>query len=215
MSKADHRYLCIYALFLAFFSALFSQAAAGDGIERLNRFFHEDTTLFAEFDQVVLDETLHVIEESSGLVWFARPSKYRWEYKSPFEQLIVSDGSKTWVFDMDLEQVTVSEATDVIDETMAGFLSGKKEAAENFLVTDLGVQGKFTWVAIEPKDKSTSQHEMMRLAFSDASLETIELLDSLNNTTRIQLSRIEQNINIAPAKFEFEPPEGIDVIQAK
>lgn len=202
-------------MLMAFFSALVSAAAAGDGIERLNRFFHEDLTLFAEFDQVVLDESLHVVEESSGLVWLARPSKYRWEYQSPFEQLIVSDGSKTWIYDIDLEQVTVSEATDVIDETMAGFLSGRKEAAANFVVTDLGVQGKFTWVAIEPKDKSTSQHEMMRLAFSDSSLETIELLDSLHNTTRIQLSSIEQNVDIAPTKFEFEPPQGVDVIQAK
>ncbi len=171
--------------------------------------------MFAEFVQVVLDEGLHVLEESSGLVWIQRPNLFRWEYVSPFEQTIVNDGTKTWVYDVELSQVTVSDSESFVGNTPAQILSGMGTIEENYNVEDLGRQGVLIWVAIEPKIADESQFSELRMAFDSNRLQIVEMVDGIGNTTRIQMVDLLKNPQFDERTFQFEVPDGVDVVESQ
>ena len=101
--------------------------AEAEGHERLDRFFEKVNTFKASFIQVVLDENLLALEESNGLLWIARPGRFRWDYESVHAQTIVADGQVLWVYDVELEQVTRREQKSAIGQTPAVLLSGGQQ----------------------------------------------------------------------------------------
>lgn len=195
-------------------TVLFAGAPAGahaGAIESLERFFDEVRTFSAGFDQVVLDESRNRIEESSGHMWIARPDRFRWNYRAPLEQEIVGDGRRVWVYDVDLEQVTVRPMEAALGQTPAALLAGRGDLADTFTVTDLGRQGQLDTVQLEPHSAEAG-YETMRLGFEGTGLRLLELDDRLGQTTRITFRDARENVEIPPERFTFEPPAGVDVI---
>jgi len=189
-----------------------TEVNAASAVEYLQRFFSEITTFGANFDQVVLDEDLKIVEETNGQMWITRPGKFRWDYVTPSEQRIVADGERIWIYDKDLEQVTVRGQDATVGRTPAILLAGTGDIEDSYEVEDLGPQGQTTWVALKPKD-SESQFDSVRIGFSDSGqLKTMELVDGFGQTTRITLHESEENKDLDPALFTFKPPEGVDVI---
>jgi len=201
---------------IAFAFVTFSSSVSGSvSSERLERFFERDVTYFAEFHQVVLDEGLHLVEETVGLMWLKRPNLFRWEYFEPFAQTIVSNGETVWVYDQELEQATVRDYSDAVGESAAQILAGIDNLEQNYTIEDLGEQGALAWVAIFPKNEEESQFDSMRLAFDQDSLKNIEILDVLGNTTRLKLYDVILNSKFDANTFQFEVPSGVDVIDAR
>lgn len=190
-------------------------AVASNALERMEKFFSNQGTYFAEFSQVILDEGLHLIEESTGLMWLSRPSRFRWEYFDPFEQTIVSDGRQIWVYDAELEQASVRYVSDVIDQSAAEILVGSGKIDESYSVEDLGIQGMLAWISIRPLDLETSQFESMRLGFDDETLRTMEILDTLGDTTRIEMHEVVLGDEFNEKVFDFEIPDGVDLIDSR
>ena len=197
---------------------LFSVCAASmasQSTDRLQQFFDRDHTYFAEFHQVVLDEGLHLIEETVGLMWLQRPNLFRWEYFEPFAQTIVSDGENVWVYDQELAQATVQNYSDVVGQSAAQILAGIDGLNDKYRVEDLGVQGNLAWVAIHPLDIETAQFDSIRLGFDENSLKSMEILDTLGNTTRLKLYDVILNSEFDTNTFQFQIPEGVDVIDTR
>ncbi len=188
---------------------------SSSAFERLDRFFNEEQTYFAEFHQVVLDEGLHLVEESTGLLWFARPGFFRWEYREPFVQTLVSDGKSIWIYDAELEQTTVNYWDDVVDRSAAQILVGFSDLEKENNVKDLGIQGKLAWVVITPKLEIEAQFLSMRMAFDEFSLKVVEFVDLLDNTTRLRLRDVVINSEFDDKTFQFDVPEGVDLIDAR
>ena len=120
-------------------------------MDDLRRFFTEVNTFSARFTQVVLDDRLSPIQESSGTLWIARPDKFRWDYEKPYEQQIVADGQRLWVYDAGLEQVSVRPLSGGLGDTPAMLLAGRGRLDDNFTITLLGVQNDIEWVQLAPK----------------------------------------------------------------
>lgn len=201
-------------LLLAGFAAGFlgmEGAAQASAVTSLNRFFRDVHTYSAKFDQVVLDEALNPIQESSGTLWIERPGKFRWDYDLPFKQLIVGDGKKIWVYDKELQQVTVRNLTGGLGNTPAILLAGKGSLTENFVVKDLGQQGRLDWVQMKPK-VSDGGFEDIRVGFEKGQIRSLVLVDSFGQTTRITLTDVHENGAIDAATFRFTPPKGVDVV---
>ncbi len=190
-------------------------AHSSTALERLHQFFSNEHTYFAEFYQVVLDEGLHVIEESAGLMWFARPNRFRWEYREPFVQTIVSDGKAVWIYDAELQQTTVNDYEEVVDQSAAQILAGLSDLEEDNTLNDLGIQGKLAWVLITPKEEGASQFLSMRMGFDESSLKIVEFIDLLDNTTRLQLIDVILNSKFDEKTFQFEVPKGVDLIDSR
>ncbi len=185
--------------------------AFANGTERLMEFFEKTSSTRAQFQQVVTDNRGQKVQEVSGTMQLLRPGKFRWDYQKPYQQEIVSDGTRIWLFDPELNQVTVRNMSQAIGSSPAALLAGSKEIERNFVLEDLGVEDKLEWVLARPKDKDSGFDEV-RLGFSKVGLERMNLKDSYGNLTSIQFSKLERNPNLNQKTFMFKPPQGADVV---
>lgn len=184
-------------------------AAASDP---LDRFFKDVKTFQASFNQVVLDEALNPIQESAGTLYIERPNKFRWDYAAPFKQEIVSDGEQIWVYDLELQQVTVRKMDGALGNTPAILLAGRGKIGDNFTVKSMGKQGMLEWMKMIPKENDGG-FEDIRIGFENGKLRKLEMIDSFGHITRISLSDNRENKRINKKKFTFVPPKGVDVVR--
>lgn len=142
---------------------------------------------------------------------FSRPGKFRWQYDQPYPQLIVGDGIKLWVYDKELNQVTVKKLDQAVGSSPAALLAGENEIETAFTLVDKGRQGNLDWVEAIPK-AADSSFEKMLIGFGAKGLEQLNMHDHFGHITQIIFSRVEQNPKIAADSFVFTPPAGADVI---
>jgi outer membrane lipoprotein carrier protein len=188
-----------------------AHAGAPSGTDLLHRFFRDVNSVSARFNQVVLDEALNTIQESSGTLWIERPNKFRWDYDTPYKQQIVADGKNIWVYDKELQQVTVRQLRGGLGDTPAVLLAGRGQLDDKFTVKSLGEQGKLVWAQLIPKTKDGG-YENIRIGFEGGKLRTLEMADGFGQTTRVTLHDSKENPKLAASTFEFTPPKGVDVV---
>ncbi len=186
--------------------------AAAASLDNLTHFFNEVRTYSASFEQVVMDESGHPMQQSSGTMYIERPDKFRWDYVAPYEQHIVGDGRKIWIYDVGLEQVVVRSMANTLGDTPALLLAGRGRLNEVYDVKELRPKNMFEWVQLRPKKKDGG-FEDIRIGFDKGVVRVLELIDSFGQTTRITLRDYRENRQIDPAKFVFKPPAGVDVIE--
>lgn len=191
--------------------AAYSADSAGAGQQHVERFLGSLEGFRANFRQVLNDRAGQVIDESSGTLAIRRPNRFRWEYLEPHEQVIVADGSRIWLYDSDLEQVTVRKLDDTLSATPAMLLSGEGKLADNFTVTQTTTEGELQWVRMEPKRNDTD-FKSVRLGFTGDSLRFMQLADKLGQTTLLEFTQFERNPPLDPSLFTFKVPPGADVI---
>ena len=188
--------------------------AQASGVDRLNQFMASTITATGEFEQRVLSRDRRLVQQSRGTLAFARPGKFRWTYAKPYPQVIVGDGARVWVYDEDLNQVTVRKIGQAIGATPAALLAGSNEALKAFELKDEGAREGLEWVEAVPRDKE-SGFERIRLGFGFSGIERMELVDAFGQTTELRFSALQRNPRIDPALFSFSPPKGADVVGDK
>lgn len=192
-----------------------SQAAAAvDGKRRAEQFLQGLDGLQAQFKQTLVDRTGEVTDESTGTLAIKRPNRFRWDYREPHEQVIVSDGTRIWIYDSDLQQVTVRKLDDALSSTPAMLLSGQGALTDNFDVTETVQRDGVSWVRMQPKRNDTD-FKSVSLGFGGANaqeLRFMELADKLGQTTLLEFSNVERNPPLDPSRFVFKVPPGADVI---
>jgi outer membrane lipoprotein carrier protein len=186
-------------------------AYAGPATDKLDDFFANVDAMQADFHQVLLDGQGKPVKEADGTLVMQRPGKFRWDYVTPFKQLIVADGKKIWIYDSELEQVTVKPVDTALGDTPALLLSGDQPLEGKFLITDLGTTDGLDWVELQPK-VAESGFERVRLGFGKDDLEVLELLDNFGQTTRLKFTNLRRNPHVNAELFAFNPPKGVDVI---
>ena len=179
----------------------------------VDNFFKNLKTLSADFTQTVQNAQLSTVDDSSGKLWISRPGKFRWDYKKPYEQQIVSNGEKIWIYDTDLEQVTLKNAKSELGQTPAMLLSGDRPVSESFSVNEIGKQNGLSWVELDPKSDEAG-FTAIRLGFENTVLKMMLLQDNLGQITEITFNKLKRNPAIDNALFEFEVPDGADVFDS-
>ena len=197
---------------LAFIVLLILPVAAWSaGVEELKSYLQQTTTARARFAQMVLDKNLKKLQEATGTMQFSRPGKFRWEYDKPYEQTIVGDGARLWIYDKDLNQVTVRKLDRALGSSPAALLAGSNEIEKSYTLSAAGLQDGLEWIEAVPKNRDTP-FEKIRLGFNKSALEAMELRDQFGQVTVIKFSAIERNAKLAAEAFRFTPPKGADVI---
>ena len=182
-----------------------------DSIEKLKSLLVDTRTARGRFAQIVLDKDLKVVQESKGSMAFARPGRFRWQYETPYEQIIVGDGRRLWIYDTDLNQVTVRKLEGALGSSPAALLAGSNEIERGYTLTTAGKDQGLDWLEAVPKRPDTV-FERIRLGFDEAGLEAMELRDQFGQITVIKFSVMERNTELPSGVFEFAPPVGADVI---
>lgn len=188
-----------------------SVPASADSIDALRQFMTTTQTARGEFEQRIFDRNRKQVQESKGSLAFARPGKFRWTYVKPYSQLIVGDGAKVWIYDEDLNQVTVRKLDQALGSTPAALLAGSNDVMRAFALKDEGSRDGLEWLEATPRDRDTS-FEKIRMGFGSAGLERMELLDSFGQTTVLRFTAFERNPKLDASLFTFTPPKGADVI---
>jgi outer membrane lipoprotein carrier protein len=186
-------------------------AHAGEGLNRLQNYTGSLKTLRAKFTQTLFDEKMRQVEVASGEFYLQKPGKFRWDYQQPYRQQIVADGKVLWMYDPELEQVTVRPLAEALGAAPIALLTGEQPLQEQFKIVELGVIDGREFLQLEAKVKDTD-FGFMLLAFGERGLEAMELKDKLGQVTRIEFIDPVFNKDIAPAVFNFKPPKGADVI---
>jgi chaperone LolA len=195
-------------LFLLFLSL----SASASGLDDFLAFNAAARTATAHFEQEVLDRGGKVVERASGTFAFARPGRFRWTYDKPHQQVLVGDGTRLWIHDPDLNQVTVKRIGRAISSTPAALLAGKDDITTLFTLRDAGAADGLAWVEATPKTQDTG-FERVRLGLQGRTLAAMELFDQLGGHTRLRFSELKANAPVAPETFRFTPPKGADVLE--
>lgn len=198
----------IFAILFLFSSAIPAHASS---LDKLRNFIQQTQSAKSRFTQTVISKSARPIQEASGTMEFLRPGKFRWTYEKPYEQLIVGDGAKLWLYDAELNQVTVKKLDQAIGSSPAALLAGNNEIEKFFNLKDIGTKEGVEWLEATPKGKE-STFESVRMGFSQGNLQLMELRDNFGQTTIIRFTSIEYNPKINPNQFKFVPPKGADVI---
>lgn len=182
-----------------------------DSPNHLHRFLDNMQTLEANFKQTLADDQGTVLENSSGVVFLNRPDKFRWDYKQPYLQTIVTNGKLLWFYDEDLEQVTIRAIDSSVDSTPVAILGNYDEIDQQFVIIDMGNIENFDWVELTPKDIN-SQYNSIRLGFDKDKLGMMLMFDNLGQVTRIDFTEEVLNKKLDENTFNFVIPDGVDVI---
>ena len=178
---------------------------------QVQRYFQDLQSLRADFIQRVFDERSRVVQSSSGQMLMQKPGKFRWDYRTPAEQIIVADGNRLWAYDVDLAQVTVRKLDKALSSTPLALLSGAAPIEETFTVGNALGRDGLTWYELEPKQPQP-EFRLLRVAFKGDLLVSLELEDSFGQRTRLDFQKLERNPVIDPTLLKFTPPPGVDVV---
>lgn len=178
----------------------------------LRAFLAETVTLEARFSQVLLEADSERAQVSEGSFYLHRPQRFRWDYASPAPQLVVADGEHLWLYDPDLEQATVRRLDDGLSSTPAMLLSGDGTLEDSFRLGAAYREDGLDWVELAPVSEA-ADFAGVRVGFKQGLLASMELMDALGQTTVIRFSDVRVNPPLDAQLFQFNPPDGVDVIR--
>jgi chaperone LolA len=208
------------SLGLALLLASMGVCQAGEATDRLNRFFANVQSMQAHFVQSVASQPAlasqqisNKLERSEGLLRILRPGRFRWDYQKPYEQEIVADGKRLWVFDIEMDQVIVKPLDLVLGNTPAILLSGNASLTDRFIIDELPdvKEEGLSWLSLKPKEAEAS-YEKVWLGFNAKTLVAMDLVDGFGQKTQLRFTELQLNPRIDPKVFDFTPPPGVDVI---
>jgi len=153
-----------------------------------------------------------VANTSTGTFLFARPGKFIWTYQKPYEQLLQADGQKLYIYDKDLNQVTVRQLGDALGSSPAAILFGSNDLEKNFALKEAGARDGLEWLEATPKTKDTT-FDRIGIGLKDGVPRAMELRDSFGQVSVLTFSKFEKNPAISADQFRFEVPKGADVFQ--
>jgi outer membrane lipoprotein carrier protein len=188
-----------------------SFAAHADAVDTLKEFVRDVKSGRATFTQTVTAPDGAKKRSSSGSFEFLRPNRFRFVYAKPLEQTIVSDGQKVWIYDADLNQVSIRKFSAVLGATPAALLAGGS-LDKDFDVSNQPSEGGLEWVLALPKVKDGA-FQSVRIGFKAKTLTVVEITDSFGQRSTLQFSQMQSNAVIVADAFKFTPPAGADVIE--
>lgn len=192
---------------------LFATNAFASATEQLRQFGQSTSAARGEFSQVVAGRNGQAGRKSDGEFSFQRPGRFNWHIRKPFEQRIVADGSKLFIYDTDLAQVSIRPLGDALGATPAALLFGPQNLDTLFELRDEAAVQGIEWVSAIPRAKD-SQFTRIRIGFSGKWPVQMELTDAMGQQTVLTLKNWKGADAVSADQFQFAIPAGVDVIDA-
>jgi len=201
------------ALAFAACGMLFAGAVQASALEQFKSFVASTKSAKGEFVQRQtknIDGAAKTSAPASGTFVFARPGKFIWTYQKPYEQLLQADGDQLFIYDKDLNQVTIKKLGDALGSSPAAILFGSNDLEKNFMLAEAGTKDGLEWLKATPKAKDTS-FEQISIGLRNGLPEAMELKDSFGQVSTLTFSKFEKNPALTAAYFKFVMPKGADV----
>lgn len=193
----------------------FPALASASALDQFKSFVSSTKAAKGEFVQKQLKSVGNgetIANSSTGTFLFARPGKFIWTYQKPYEQLLQADGQKLYIYDKDLNQVTVKQLGDALGSSPAAILFGSNDLEKNFTLKEAGARDGLEWLEATPKTKDTT-FDRIAIGLKDGVPRAMELRDSFGQVSLLTFGKFEKNPAIAADQFRFVVPKGADVFQ--
>jgi outer membrane lipoprotein carrier protein len=201
---------CIFVIKNPAYSSEHNEAA----LNQLKEYIQTLNSFEARFEQSIYGLSGTILESSNGIVSLQKPGKFYWVYQQPYSQYLISNGDSLWIYDEDLEQVTINKIDGNSQNSPAALLSGEIDIESNYLVTDLGKLEDANWIELRSNDADV-EFNAIRLGFIEGELSGMVLFDNLGQTSELHFSEVLRDKIFDESLFEFIPPVGIDVIDTR
>ena len=194
-------------------SAFVSGAAHAAALDQFKAFVAGTKSAKGEFTQQQVRKSANgkATPASSGSFVFARPGKFIWNYQKPYEQLLQADGDQLYIYDKDLNQVTVKKLGNALGSSPAAILFGSNDLEKNFTLSEAGARDGLEWLNAVPKARDTT-FEQISIGLRDGIPQAMELKDTFGQTSVLKFTNFQRNPSLGAQQFKFEIPKGADVI---
>ena len=188
-----------------------------EGISDLNAFVNNVSSMSSEFSQVVLDKKGSKLQDVEGVMLFKRPNKFRWDYLKPYQNQIISDGDRLYMYDQDLRQVSINSIAKVGGSTPLLIIAGKN-IEKYFTLKNIESQAgdessqNIKWVEAIPKEEGAGFSKVM-LGLTENKLSVMKIVDAFEHITTISFRSAKYNVSLSDNDFLFKLPNGVDVVQ--
>ena len=188
-----------------------------EGISDLNAFVNNVSSMSSEFSQVVLDKKGSKLQDVEGVMLFKRPNKFRWDYLKPYQNQIISDGDRLYIYDQDLRQVSINSIAKVGGSTPLLIIAGKN-IEKYFTLKNIESQAgdessqNIKWVEAIPKEEGAGFSKVM-LGLTENKLSVMKIVDAFEHITTISFRNAKYNVSLSDNDFLFKLPNGVDVVQ--
>jgi outer membrane lipoprotein carrier protein len=188
-----------------------------EGISDLNAFVNNVSSMSSEFSQVVLDKKGSKLQDVEGVMLFKRPNKFRWDYLKPYQNQIISDGDRLYMYDQDLRQVSINPIAKVGGSTPLLIIAGKN-IEKYFTLRNIESQAgdessqNIKWVEAIPKEEGAGFSKVM-LGLTENKLSVMKIVDAFEHITTISFKNAKYNVSLSDNDFLFKLPNGVDVVQ--
>ncbi len=183
---------------------------ADEAATRLRAALKNMDNLSADFKQTLRDEDKKIVQQSRGTLALQRPGKFAWTYTDPFEQRIVADGSELWIYDVELEQVTVKPMDSSLSSAPIMILMKQSGIEEQFTISEVGQRKYLYWIELRPQAPDL-EYTHIYIGLEDGKVRAMELRDQFGQSTQIVFENLRVGVIHDPATFQFDPPAGVDV----
>lgn len=187
---------------------------ANEHSDYLSLFLNRVQTMESDFRQTLFDAQGTELESVTGAFFLSRPDKFRWDYRKPYQQTIVTDGQSLWFYDKDLEQVSIRDMSAIIKDMPITILSDYEDVQRYFVIRNIGQTHELAWIELISKDEK-SQYQSIRLGFEKERLAVMVMIDSFDQLTRIDFTKEVINKKLDNSIFSFHPPQGVDIIDIR
>jgi len=212
MKKKNLIISIVSIFFIAMTANVFAAQNKNKARQQLNDFFTKVQSLQGSFNQQVISKKGKIIQNSTGLLYLYRPGKFRWVYKTPEPQVLVGDGKNIWLYDADLEQVTIKPMNRTISGAPIAILMRKQSPDSQFVVQEITTHvAGLNWFRLTPRKKSRD-FQLLEIGLDrNGAMRQMNMFDKLGQKTILRLN-IKTNIPINGNIFTFKIPSGVDVI---
>ncbi len=187
--------------------------AGPSGVQLLQRFMQRIHTVDTTFTQEVVDEQGHITSSAVGRFQLLRPGRFRWDYQRPNPQEIVADGKSVWVYDKELDQVTVKPLREALGGSPAAILLKDRDLSREFVITERPPREALRWVELVPR-KPDGSFQRILVGLDPSGIQAMDLFDAFGRRTMIRFHDPRFNVRLPKSRFRFTPPPGADVIGA-
>ena len=190
--------------------------ASASGIAQFRVFLSQTKSARGEFAQIQVHQDsegrLRHGPPAMGDFLFSKPGKFIWNYKKPYEQILQSDGRSLYIYDKDLNQVTIREIDAALGSNPAAILFGTQDVEKNFTLFDNGTRDSLEWLEVRPKE-GESIFQRVNIGMKDNLPVAMELHDAMGQLSLIRFTKFERNPVIRTDAFRFSTPKGADVFR--
>lgn len=224
----------IFMVFLALTLTLATTKAGAveypeDIAARLQARYDNMQSLKFNFKQEIHGEMTGRPRQGSGRAVFLKnngKARMRWDYVSPEQQVLISDGVEFSMYFANLKQLIVSPAERLDTDLTYSFFTGKGVLQRDFYIRPANEdeqssnEDEFKIIKIIPKTQQSQVQDIHLYVTSDSLIRRIKIRDHFGTITVLNFSDIEVDTVMKgktpeeiEALFTFVPPPGTEIIR--